>query len=48
MAARRVAEGVKKTAMTPQRRAKAAKRVLVVAANSEVQERGLLRALASR
>ncbi|QMU79502.1 TetR family transcriptional regulator [Streptacidiphilus sp. PB12-B1b] len=30
-------------AMTPQQRAKAAKRVLVVAANSEVQERGLLK-----
>ena len=30
-------------AMTPQQRAKAAQRVLVVAANSEVQERGLLK-----
>ena len=30
-------------AMTPQQRAKAAKRVLVVAANSELQERGLLK-----
>ena len=30
-------------AMTPQQRAKAAKRVLVVAANAEVQERGLLK-----
>ncbi|MBM9504033.1 TetR/AcrR family transcriptional regulator [Actinacidiphila acididurans] len=30
-------------AMTPQRRAEAAKRVLVVAANSELQERGLLK-----
>ena len=30
-------------AMTPQQRVKAAKRVLVVAANSEVQERGLLK-----
>ncbi|WP_194919143.1 TetR/AcrR family transcriptional regulator [Catenulispora rubra] len=30
-------------AMTPQQRAKAAKRVLVVAANTEVQERGLLK-----
>jgi AcrR family transcriptional regulator len=29
--------------MTPQQRAKAAKRVLVVAANSELQERGLLK-----
>jgi AcrR family transcriptional regulator len=31
------------TVMTPQQRAKAAKRVLVVAANSELQERGLLK-----
>jgi AcrR family transcriptional regulator len=31
------------TAMTPQQRAKAAQRVLVVAANTEVQERGLLK-----
>jgi hypothetical protein len=30
-------------AMTPQQRAKAAQRVLVVAANTEVQERGLLK-----
>lgn len=30
-------------AMTPQQRAKAAQRVLVVAANSELQERGLLK-----
>ena len=30
-------------AMTPRQRAKAAKRVLVVAANSELQERGLLK-----
>ena len=30
-------------AMTPQQRAKAAKRVLVVAANTELQERGLLK-----
>jgi AcrR family transcriptional regulator len=30
-------------AMTPQQRAKAAKRVLVLAANTEVQERGLLK-----
>jgi hypothetical protein len=29
--------------MTPQQRAKAAQRVLVVAANSELQERGLLK-----
>jgi hypothetical protein len=29
--------------MTPQQRAKAAQRVLVVAANTEVQERGLLK-----
>jgi AcrR family transcriptional regulator len=35
-----VAAGV---AMTPQQRAKAAKRVLVVAAHSELQERGLLK-----
>jgi AcrR family transcriptional regulator len=32
-----------KVAMTPQQRAKAAQRVLVVAANSELQERGLLK-----
>jgi AcrR family transcriptional regulator len=32
-----------KAAMTPQQRAKAAKRVQVVAANTEVQERGLLK-----
>jgi AcrR family transcriptional regulator len=31
------------TAMTPQQRAKAAQRVLVVTANTEVQERGLLK-----
>lgn len=31
------------TAMTPQQRAKAAQRVLVVAANTELQERGLLK-----
>jgi AcrR family transcriptional regulator len=31
------------TVMTPQQRAKAAQRVLVVAANSELQERGLLK-----
>ena len=31
------------TAMTPQQRAKATQRLLVVAANSEVQERGLLK-----
>jgi AcrR family transcriptional regulator len=31
------------TAMTPRQRAKAAQRVLVVAANTEVQERGLLK-----
>jgi AcrR family transcriptional regulator len=31
------------TAMTPQQRARAAQRVLVVAANTEVQERGLLK-----
>src|SRR6202034_3442222 len=30
-------------AMTPQQRARAAQRVLVVAANSELQERGLLK-----
>jgi len=29
--------------MTPQQRAKAAQRVLVIAANSELQERGLLK-----
>ena len=34
------ADGV---AMTPQQRAKAAQRVLVVAANTELQERGLLK-----
>ena len=35
--------GAAEAAMTPQQRAKAAQRVLVVAANSELQERGLLK-----
>jgi AcrR family transcriptional regulator len=39
----RAAFGAAEVAMTPQRRAKAAQRVLVVAANSELQERGLLK-----
>src|ERR1700731_1630206 len=39
----RAAFAAAEAAMTPQQRAKAAKRVLVVAANSELQERGLLK-----
>ncbi len=38
-----VAFAAAEVAMTPQQRAKAAQRVLVVAANSELQERGLLK-----
>jgi len=39
----RAAFAATEVAMTPQQRVKAAKRVLVVAANSELQERGLLK-----
>jgi AcrR family transcriptional regulator len=39
----RAALGAAGVAMTPQQRVKAAQRVLVVAANTEVQERGLLK-----
>jgi AcrR family transcriptional regulator len=39
----RAAFAAAEVAMTPQQRAKAAQRVLVVAANSELQERGLLK-----
>jgi AcrR family transcriptional regulator len=39
----RAAFAAAEAAMTPQQRAKAAKRVLVVAGNSELQERGLLK-----
>jgi AcrR family transcriptional regulator len=39
----RAALAAAEVAMTPQQRAKAAQRVLVVAANSELQERGLLK-----